>query len=69
MGLFTADEPKQYAIDDKQLICMFCRNDTFTTRREQLHSPGRTFFNLEWTDKTATCFVCSSCGYLHWFMR
>ena len=69
MGLFSAEEPKQYAIDDKKLVCMFCSNDTFSTRVEQLHSPTRTIFNLEWTDKTATCFVCSSCGYLHWFMR
>lgn len=29
MGLFSAEEPKPYQIDDKQLICMFCGNDTF----------------------------------------
>jgi ribosomal protein L37E len=69
MGLFSAEEPKSYEIDNKQLICMFCSNKTFHTRTEQLHSPGRTFLNLEWTDRTATCFVCSSCGFIHWFMR
>lgn len=69
MGLFTAEEPKRYEIDGKQLTCMFCQKDHFHTRQEQLHSPTRTFFNLEWTDSTATCFVCSSCGYMHWFMR
>lgn len=69
MGIFSAEEPKKYEIDDKQLICMFCNTDTFYVRQEQLHSPTRTILNLEWTDRTATCFVCSSCGYMHWFMR
>ncbi|WP_345950507.1 hypothetical protein ABDD95_03465 [Mucilaginibacter sp. PAMB04274] len=69
MGLFSPEEPLHYEIDGKQLICMFCQNDFFFTRQEQLHSPSRTFFDLEWTDKTATCFICSECGYIHWFMR
>ncbi|MCJ8211399.1 hypothetical protein MUY27_16900 [Mucilaginibacter sp. RS28] len=68
MGIFTS-EPKRYEIDGTQLFCQFCKNDTFDTRYEQLHSPMRTFFSVEWTDKTATCFVCSKCGYMHWFMR
>ncbi len=69
MGLFSAEKPKQYEIDGIKLVCMFCKNDSFYTRKEQLHSPIRTIPNLEWTDETATCFVCSSCGYIHWFMR
>lgn len=69
MGLFSEDEPKQYLIDEKQLICMFCKNDTFHTRKEQLHSPGITMLNMEWLGSSATCFVCSSCGYIHWFLR
>ncbi|MES2274938.1 MAG: hypothetical protein V4592_02870 [Bacteroidota bacterium] len=69
MGFFSADEPKSYEIDGKKLLCQFCANATFHTRNEQLHTPTTTFFNLEWTDKTATCFVCSSCGYIHWFLR
>ena len=46
MSLFSKDEPKRYEIDDKQLVCLFCSNDTFDTRREQLHSPTRTILNL-----------------------
>lgn len=69
MGLFSAEEAKPYQIDDKQLVCTFCDNDTFYTRREQLSSPTRSFFNVEWTDSTAMCFICSSCGFMHWFMR
>jgi hypothetical protein len=68
MGLFTK-EAKHYMIDERQLICMFCKHDSFYTRQEQLHSPTRTILNLEWTDSTATCFVCSNCGYMHWFNR
>ena len=69
MSLFSKDEPKRYEIDDKQLVCLFCSNDTFDTRREQLHSPTRTILNLEWTDRAATCFICDKCGYMHWFLR
>lgn len=69
MSLFSKDEPKHYEIDGKQLNCLFCSNDTFYTRHEQMHSPTRTILNLEWTDSAALCFVCSKCGYVHWFLR
>jgi predicted nucleic-acid-binding Zn-ribbon protein len=69
MGLFSAEEPTKYEIDNKQLICMFCKNETFHVRKEQLHSPTQSFFDVEWMGSTATCLVCSSCGYLHWFKR
>jgi hypothetical protein len=69
MGLFSKEEATHYEIDGKKLTCTFCSNDTFYTRKEQLHSPARTLLNLEWTDDAATCFVCSNCGYLHWFLR
>jgi ribosomal protein L37E len=69
MGIFSEDQPKRYEIANKQLICMFCGNDTFHTRTEQLQSPGLTFLDIEWADSTATCFICISCGYLHSFMR
>jgi hypothetical protein len=69
MGLFSKEEATHYEIDGKKLTCTFCSNDTFYTRQEQLHSPARTLLNLEWTDNAATCFVCSNCGYMHWFLR
>jgi len=68
MGFFT-EEANRYEIPDKLLNCHHCNNDTFYTRQEQLHSPTTTFLNLEWLDKTATCYVCSECGYIHWFSK
>jgi len=68
MGFFR-EEAEQYEINNKRLKCYHCENTTFFTRQEQLHSPATTFLNMEWLDKTATCFVCADCGYIHWFMR
>ena len=31
--------------------------------------PTRGAFNLEWTAPTATCVICSECGYVHWFLQ
>ena len=40
-----------------------------SSRREvQLHTPWFTFFNVEWLGRIATCAICASCGYIHWFV-
>lgn len=72
MGLFSkeaSDDAQRYELNNKVLKCHHCENDTFFTRTEQLHTPRSTLFNMEWMDKTASCFICSECGYIHWFLR
>jgi hypothetical protein len=34
----------------------------------QLHTPGASFWNVEFMNRTATCAICSKCGYIHWFL-
>ena len=34
----------------------------------QLNTAVATFFNFDWANKTAQCYVCDGCGYIHWFL-
>ena len=34
----------------------------------QLNTSMMTFFGLDWLNREATCLVCGSCGYVHWFL-
>ena len=68
MGIFSKDEPQTVTVRDHELICPICGNDHFWTRKAQLNKAVSTFFNLDWTDRSATCFVCSECTYIFWFL-
>lgn len=62
------DDPTPIEIAGRALRCVVCTNDTFWQERAQLHGAMATFFNMEWTSPTADCMICSTCGYIHWFM-
>jgi hypothetical protein len=68
MGLFSKSEPTNVAINGQRLQCQVCHHDTFWGRDVQLHTAVATFFDLEWTNPSARCYVCASCGYIHWFL-
>ncbi|WP_040163741.1 hypothetical protein [Microbacterium gorillae] len=51
------------------LACLVCRNDTFTRHAYKLQTTGMTLLNLDWANDDATCLVCASCGFIHWFDR
>ena len=62
------EEPQPVEVNGKALQCIICFNKTFWVRNAQLNTAVRTFFKLDWTDRSATCFVCSECTYIHWFL-
>lgn len=68
MGLFKDEEPQRFTIVGQPLTCLICGHDHFTTRRAQLNTAAATFFDLDWANKSADCFVCANCGYIHWFL-
>ena len=68
MSLFGKEEPENVTIYGHELTCPVCSNQNFYTRKAQLNKAVTTFFNLDWTDRTATCFVCSECTYIFWFL-
>lgn len=55
-------------VAEQPLTCVVCRHGHFRHRRAQLHSAAASFFNLEWLGPTADCYICSKCGYVHWFI-
>ena len=69
MPLFGQEKPEAVMVNGASLSCVICKHDTFFERRAQLHGPVATLFNLEWAAPTATCVVCSQCGYVHWFLQ
>lgn len=61
--------PSQVEVAGRVLTCVVCGHDRFQHRRAQLHSGIATFFGVEWMGANAECYVCESCGYVHWFVR
>lgn len=69
MGLFSKEEPKRVTTRNGVVLhCVVCRCDLFFERRGQLNTALASFFNLDWTNATAECWVCGKCGYVHWFL-
>ncbi len=69
MGLFTSEkkEPQTVNIMGHPLKCSVCSNEYFHLRYIQLNTSWMSFFNLDWLNKNATCFVCSECTQIIWF--
>jgi pyruvate-formate lyase-activating enzyme len=68
MGLFSDEATEPVMVRGKPLRCQVCQNDRFWQRNAQLHSAFATFLEVEWTSPTCTCVICSSGGYVHWFL-
>lgn len=69
MGSSNGEEPKQYEIAPGWFMkCTFCGVDRFWFRKAQLNTALATFFDMDWANKSANCYVCAHCGYIHWFL-
>ncbi len=68
MGLFKKKVPQTVEVAGNELICPICGNNHFWTRKAQLNSAIAAFFNLDWVNKSATCFICSKCTHVSWFL-
>lgn len=70
MGLFKNEEtaPQTIEIKGNMLKCPVCSNGLFYTRKALLNTTVATFFNLDWANHNATCFVCSNCTHISWFL-
>ncbi|HLP76111.1 MAG TPA: hypothetical protein VK327_04270 [Candidatus Paceibacterota bacterium] len=67
MGLFSQDRTS-VEIKGKVLKCLVCGNDEFHKREAQLNTSAASFFGFDWANKSGVCYVCASCGYIHWFL-
>ena len=68
MGLFGQSSPETVQVAGIDLRCEICKHDRFWEKEAQLNTAVATFFNFDWANATATCYVCDGCGYIHWFL-
>ena len=68
MSLFEDNDPQPIEVVGKELSCPICNNQLFYTRQAQLNTAVASFFNLDWANRSATCFVCSNCTHILWFL-
>jgi hypothetical protein len=45
-----------------------CGYNKFYIRKTLLNTPGMTFMNLDWANKSAINHVCGHCGHILWFL-
>lgn len=68
MSAKTRQEPQTVKIKGHELKCPICNNNLFTVRQAQLNTATATFFNLDWANRSASCYVCSECTHISWFL-
>ena len=66
MGFFD-EAPETATVIGRPLRCQVCGSETFYKREAQLQKANG-LFDVEWTSRACTCLICSSCGYVHWFL-
>jgi len=54
-------------VGGRALSCIACGHGSFRKRHAQLNTLWATFFNLEWLNEQAACYVCAECKQVHWF--
>ena len=52
---------------DNYLKCHACNYDHFSKREGLLNTTFLTLFSLGQFNRSATCYICSRCGHIHWF--
>lgn len=50
------------------LTCSVCKGTVFEQRSAQLHSAFATFLGFEWLGPLASCYVCTTCRHVEWFL-
>lgn len=68
MALFGDNQPIAVEVHGIALKCQICGRDKFHRRDAQLNTAAATFFNLDWANPSAICYICDQCGYIHWFL-
>lgn len=68
MGLFNKPEPQRAEVKGNQLKCPICGEVLFYEREAQLNTAVASFFNFDWANRSATCFVCANCTHISWFL-
>lgn len=62
-------EPQPVTIKGNELRCPVCSNGRFWEQQAQMNTAVMTFLNLDWANSSATCYICSSCTHVSWFLK
>ena len=65
----TAHVSNSYRIGGKPIVCPQCGHNQFDQAAVLLNTPGMTFFNLDWANRTATVLSCRQCGRIEWYLQ
>ena len=68
MNSFNDEQNELQEALEITLKCVVCDHKKFSQRSAQLNTAAATFFNFDWANASATCYVCKNCGYIHWFL-
>ena len=76
MGIFESfnkayngePEGETYEVAGKIVTCSHCGGTRFENGQAQLNTAGLSFLDLDWLNKSATIFKCTSCGHIEWFV-
>jgi len=56
-------------IKEKELQCSHCSHNQFSKVEGLLTTTWVTLFRFPFWNKSASCFVCKNCGFVHWFLQ
>lgn len=59
---------KKIAIHNKELCCHHCGGQNFRKMEGKLSTSVMLFFLLGFLNRSAACFTCIDCGFVHWFL-
>ena len=63
------NEAKEVYVKGSQLECPVCKGTRFWERSTLLNTPGFTFLNFDWLNKSAKNQICENCNYIFWFFE
>ena len=55
-------------IKDTPLKCSHCEHTRFQKREGLITTSWVTLFRFQFLNRSARCFLCKKCGFLHWFV-
>ena len=67
MSKFNKSESQAVAVKGHELKCPVCGNKNFWRKRVLLTTRLATFFDFDWANRSATCYICSNCTHISWF--
>jgi hypothetical protein len=60
-------DPEQIFINDAMLVCNQCECDQFYSSKFNPRKDGLNLLGLDGISNSIDVFICSKCGFIHWF--